>query len=312
MNCAKLAVPLINTFWCSSRDSLQKKMNNNARKRAMEREGEDENGGNSSNGGCGNKEGKRKMPKRFNVVGAMENLGKEFVREAGEMAPETMADNLMPVLAHLLPEQEQQKRWCQQMIRRLGLEDAAIETPQLGAIAATTPARPVPQAAVTPVTEPRRAPTLVTPKHKIDPNEVMDWDGNAMYCHPTNPEIALCQSTASTQRCRLRNRLKAAIKTAGTKPSQAVVIHEYCTKVDPVLGQILQMVEDPERSIRVGEQTKHLIKQFLHSKSVYRTTNEARSFHLTVFKAMVPPHPKDDASRRTKELFQKKIKEFAN
>jgi hypothetical protein len=31
-----------------------------------------------------------------------------------------------------------------------------------------------------------------------------------------------------------------------------------------------------------------------------------------VFKAMVPPHPKDDASRRTKELFQKKMKEFAN
>jgi hypothetical protein len=53
-----------------------------------------------------------KRPKRFNLVGAMENLGKEFVREAGEMAPETMADNLMPVLTHLLPGQEEQKRWC--------------------------------------------------------------------------------------------------------------------------------------------------------------------------------------------------------
>jgi hypothetical protein len=45
---------------------------------------------------------------------------------------------------------------------------------------------------------------------------------------------------------------------------------------------------------------------------VYRTTNEARSFHLTLFKAMVPPHPKDIASRRTKELFQKKMNEFAH
>jgi hypothetical protein len=194
------------------------------------------------------------------------------------------------------------------MIRRLGLEDAGIETPQFGAAAATTPARPVPQppapATVTPAAEPRRAPTLVTPRQILDLEDVMEWDANAVYCHPTNPDIAQCQSTAS--------RLKAAITTAGTKARQAVVIHEYCTKVDPVLGQILQMVEDPERSRRVGEQTKHLMKQFLHSKSVYRTTNKARSFHLTVFKAMVPPHPKDDASRRTKELFQKKMKEFAN
>jgi hypothetical protein len=74
----------------------------------------------------------------------MENLGKEFVQEAGVMAPETMADNLVPVLTHLLPEQEEQKRWCEQMIRRLGLEDASIETPQLGAAAASTPARTVP------------------------------------------------------------------------------------------------------------------------------------------------------------------------
>jgi hypothetical protein len=99
--------------------------------------------------------------------------------------------------------------------------------------------------------------------------------------------------------------------SAGIKPRQAVVIHDYCTNVDPVLGQILQMVEDPERSRRVGEHTKHLIKKFLHSKSVYSTTNEARSFHLTIFKAMVPPHPKENDSRRTHELFRKKMKEFS-
>jgi hypothetical protein len=181
-----------------------------------------------------------KRPKRFNVVGAMENIGKEFVREAGEMAPETMADNLMPVLTHLLPEQEQQKRWCQQMILRLGLESLTMETPNLAragaaaptAAAATTPPRITLQApSVTPATEPRRAPTLVKPRQEILPEELENLDPFAMYCHPTNPEIAQPQSTASTQRCRLRNRLKGVMESAGTKPRQAVVIHDYCTQV---------------------------------------------------------------------------------
>jgi hypothetical protein len=34
----------------------------------------------------------------FNVVEAMQELGKEFVEGAGELVPEEMADNLMPVL----------------------------------------------------------------------------------------------------------------------------------------------------------------------------------------------------------------------
>jgi hypothetical protein len=33
----------------------------------------------------------------------MEELGKEFVESAGELVPEEMADNLIPVLNHLLP-----------------------------------------------------------------------------------------------------------------------------------------------------------------------------------------------------------------
>jgi hypothetical protein len=36
----------------------------------------------------------------------MEELGKEFEESAGELAPEEMADNLMPVLTHLLPDAE--------------------------------------------------------------------------------------------------------------------------------------------------------------------------------------------------------------
>ncbi len=81
-------------------------------------------------------------------------------------------------------------------------------------------------------------------KKKLDPSQVLvvEWEANEMYYHPTNPEIAQCQSTASSQQVsRLQKKLTSVMEASGSIiPRQAVVIHDYCTKIDPVLGHVLE------------------------------------------------------------------------
>jgi hypothetical protein len=204
--------------------------------------------------------------KEFNVVAAMEDLGKEFVESGGEMEPEEMADNLMPVLTHLLPDAKSQKKWLQQMINRLGMV-GGLETANL-------PANSTQEAATVPAqgtARPKRASVLVSPPRtkRLKVDELVEWDEYCMYCSKEDPTVPVCQSTASTNRCRCRNKLKEALQYCGNKGRQAVVIHDYCTKVDPAIGQCLGMVEDPARNKRVAELTAHELKEFLHSDNMY-------------------------------------------
>jgi hypothetical protein len=115
----------------------------------------------------------------------MEELGKEFVESASEMVPEEMADNLMPVLTHLLPDADSQRRWLQQMVTRLGMvggletvnqeENAAQEA---AAIPAQIPARP------------KKAPVLVSPPRtkRLNVEDLVEWgDEYCMYCSKEDP-----------------------------------------------------------------------------------------------------------------------------
>jgi hypothetical protein len=116
---------------------------------------------------------KRASTAKFNVVAAMEELRKEFVESAGEMEPEEMADNLIPVLNHLLPDKESQTRWCQQMLTRLGMVDLAMvpafqeNGPAAAAAAAAAAVRNASQEAAAVSAQnaarPKRAPVIVSP-----------------------------------------------------------------------------------------------------------------------------------------------------
>jgi hypothetical protein len=125
---------------------------------------------------------------RFDVVVAMEELGKEFV-ESGELVPEEMADNLMPVLTHLLPDADSHRRWLQQMLTRLGVvggleigTPAANGTQEAGVVGAQIPARP------------KRAPLLVSPPRtkRLKVDELVEWDEYCMYCSKEDPTVAVC------------------------------------------------------------------------------------------------------------------------
>jgi hypothetical protein len=122
----------------------------------------------------------------FNVVTAMEDLGKEFVESAGELVPEEMADNLMPVLTHLLPDAESRQRWLQQMVTRLGMVggfeggNLPVNASQEAlSIAAPIPARP------------KRAPVLVSPPRtkRLKVDELVEWDEYCMYCSKEDPTV---------------------------------------------------------------------------------------------------------------------------
>jgi hypothetical protein len=244
----------------------------------------------------------------FNIVEAMEGLGKEFVESAGELAPEEMADNLMPVLTHLLPDADSQRRWLQQMLTRLGmvggLEAANVTgnaTQQAATVAAQIPARP------------KRAPVLVSPPRtkRLKVDELVEWDEYCMYCSKEDPTVPVCQSTASTNRCRCRNKLKQALEYCGNKARQAVVIHDYCTRVDPPIGQCLGLVEDPSRSKRVAELTARELKEFLHSERMCTGSNDSKTLQLALFKAVVPMAPKVSTCTAAEEKqYQHKMKEI--
>ena len=120
----------------------------------------------------------------------------------------------------------------------------------------------------------------------------------------------MCQSTASTNRCRARARLRDGIVRIGDKQRQAAALHDYLVNHDPALGQVLGVVAHPERSRAVAESTMEAMKEFLHSESVHRNTNEAISFQLTVFRAMVPAAPLETANRQAKNSYKRKMKDF--
>ena len=302
----------------------------------------------------------RKVPKRLNVVNALRDIGKESV--GGNLEPEEMADNLFPVLTHLMPNRDEQERWLNQMLKKLRMGSSnsvasrqpvsgravAVQTdnparadtenlPPSDAPAAETPERRVSRRApgrrashraVTPATETRErrvprgaatpgrdefcslAPTLVTPRRKMADEELVDWDPNVMCCSMRDVQVPILPSQASRNRCRLRDNIKAAVTSAGCKSRQAVVIHDHCTRVDPALGQVLQMVEDPDRSRRVGEHVKHSIRNYLKLEAARSTSNEARSFLLTLFKSMVPAYPRRFASRKQRRAHSRKMKDF--
>jgi hypothetical protein len=148
----------------------------------------------------------------------MEELGKEFVESAGEMEPEEMADNLIPVLNHLLPDADSQRRWLQQMLTRLGI---------VGGLEATNiPANATQEAAAAAVTaqipaRPKRAPVLISPPRtkRLKVDELVEWGAYCMYCSKEDPTVPVCESTASTSRCRCRNKLKQALEYCGNKAS---------------------------------------------------------------------------------------------
>ena len=105
----------------------------------------------------------------------------------------------------------------------------------------------------TPRKTPVRANPFVTPQKAIE-NPVI-FDPNVFYLSKDGKGTGLCQSTASTNKCRARSAVKAALEGCGTLAHQAAAILDVITVGEKAgIGVALGVVEDPDRNLAVAKE----------------------------------------------------------
>ena len=143
--------------------------------------------------------------------------------------------------------------------------------------------------------------------------KAVDYKSDIFWYHRLVPNKVVGKETMKSNRKDCRNQLLKALDSCGSQQHQLFMIHRLLTRGTKAgIGLGLGLVTNPIKDEATAKKVIVQIDDFLHSPNVLgRSTNDSLAFQKTVFLAMAPTAPKDDACDEEKEAHRVLLRDIA-
>ena len=146
----------------------------------------------------------------------------------------------------------------------------------------------------------------------------LQYNPGAWIADKDSGDIAKDKQAARQMKCRamkrLRDNLTPTLGMIGTPQQQTLALHEYLTTEKKEIGNLFGLVEElpARKKHKVSTDITESISEVLKLKTCMgKNTNDSIGFQRTLFLAVVPVAPAEDATEVEKANFQQRLKEIA-